>query len=618
MNSLGNEFAFDDNPIIRNNQAIQALDSLPGTLLAPYWPGENGQNLALWRPVATASYGLGWALWDGAPVGFHLVNVVLHGIVTGVVVLVLAELMPVAAAFVAGLFFAVHPVHVEAVANIVGRAEILSALLFLLACLLILRGGERLGAGRGLAVLLFYGLAFLTKESAVTLPGVVFLLDAARRDLTFGTLGPYLQRRGRLYLGFVLVAAAVLGARFLVLGNVARPFPPLGADILEGIPRIWTVAATWPHIVRLFFFPRDLVVDYAPAVIPIALGWNPANIVGVVMVLAILVLSLLMWRRGKVLAPGRTSDRVLGFGVLWFIITLSPTSNFFFLSGILLSERTLYLPSIGFVAVLGWAFLRLRGVRPGLAPVLVASALALLAVRSWIRTPTWRNDLEVFNTLITEHPESGRSQWILGDIYFGAGQRSEALRAYRVAIGLLGGHYSLMTELARKFMGAGYYDAAELLLTYAWKDRPEFGVAPGLLANVYDRQGRFDRVEEVTKLRLAEDSTDAVQYHLLSRALEAQGRFREAAQVRRNAIRHGEGDHWQQWGWLARLELAAGDTAAAQAAMDSARARVQDSEANRELDSLLVAPVGPWRAGQTPDSANISQNPTPGSDSYRK
>lgn len=616
MNSLGNEFAFDDNPIIRENQAIQSLDSLPGTLLAPYWPGENGQNLALWRPVATVSYGLEWALWDGAPVGFHLVNVVLHGIVTGMVVLVLAELMPVAAAFVAGLFFAVHPVHVEAVANIVGRAEVLSALLFLLACLVILRGGERLGTGKGLVVLLLYGLAFLAKESAVTLPGVVFLLDAGRRELTFGTLGPYLRRRGMLYLGFVLVAAAILWARFLILGSVARPFPPLGADILEDIPRIWTVAATWPHIVRLFFFPSDLVVDYGPAVIPIALGWNPANIVGVAMVLAVLVLSLLTWHRGATLAPGRISDRVLGFGVLWFIITLSPTSNFFFLSGILLSERTLYLPSVGFVAVVGWAVLRIRQTRPHLAPVLVASALALLAARSWLRTPTWRNDLEVFNTLITEHPESGRSQWILGDIYFAAGQRREALRAYRVAIGILGGHYSLMTELGRKFMGAGYDDAAELLLTYAWNDRPEFGVAPGLLANIYDRQGRFDRVEEVTKLRLAEDSTDAVQYHLLSRALEAQGRFREAAQVRREAIRHGEGDHWQQWGWLARLELAAGDTLAAQIAMDSARARAQGSRANRDLDSLLAAPVG--RAKEALDSANISQNPTPGSDSYRK
>jgi len=610
-NSLANGFAFDDNPIIRDNLPLHSLKSLPGALAAPYWPGEHGQSLALWRPLATAAYGLEWTLWDGAPVGFHLFNVLLHGAVTALVVLLLAELMPVAGAFVAGLVFAVHPIHVEAVSNVVGRAEVLSAFFFLAACILLLRAGERLKPARLLLVLLLYGLAFLTKESAITLVGIVFLLDASRRELTLGNLGPYLQRRWPLYLGLLGVAGLILWARFLVLGNVARPFPPLGADLLEDVPRIWTVATTWPHIIRLLFFPKALVVDYGPAVIPLAFGWNPGNIVGVVMVLALLTLSLVTWRSGTEMKPGSLSSRALGFGVLWFVVTLSPTSNIFFLSGILLSERTLYLPTVGFVAVMGWVVLRLHRERPRLTPALVAVALVLLGGRSWSRTPTWKNDLEVFNTLIAEHPESGRSQWILGDLYWAAGRRTEALRAYRVAIGILGGHYSLMTELGRTFLGAGYYDAAGVVLTYAWRDRPEFGVAPGLLATVYDRQGRHEEAEHVSRLRLAEDSTDAVQYHLLSRALEAQGRFKEAADARMASIRHGEGDHWEQWGWLARLELAGGDSALAWAALDSARRRVGTPEEFRQLDSLARA----LREGGGPvsllDSAKDLHNPRP-------
>ena len=611
LNSLGNGFAFDDNPIVRDNEAIQSLRTLPGALVAPYWPGEHGQSLALWRPVVTGLYGLEWDLWGGAPVGYHLLNVLLHGAVTVLVVLLLAELLPVAAAFVAGLVFAVHPVHVEAVSNVVGRAEVLSALFFLGAALLIVRGGERLSPGRLLLVLLLYALAFLTKESAVTLLGIVFLLDAARSELTFGTLASYLRRRGLLYLGLLAVAGGILYARFLVLGNVARPFPPLGADILEDVPRIWTVAATWPHIVRLLFFPKALVVDYGPAVIPIAFGWNAANGVGVAMVLAILVLSLLTWRQGERMDPSTLTPRALGFGVLWFVITLSPTSNFFFLSGILLSERTLYLPSVGFAAVVGWAVLRLFRVRPRLTPGVVGVALLLLAARSWVRTPTWKSDLDVFNTLILEHPESGRSQWILGDLLFAAGRRSDALRAYRVAIGILGGHYSLLTEMGRTFMGAGYTDAAELILTYAWRNNPEFGVAPGLLATIYDQQGRYEEAEEVSRMRLAEDSTDAVQYHLLSRALEHQGRFREASEARRASIRHGEGDHWEQWVWLARLELAAGDTAGAWAAVDSARQRVLTPDESRQIDSLALSLGGGGPGLTPPDSANNSQNPRP-------
>lgn len=589
LNSLLNGFAFDDRPIIRENEAIQSLETLPKALVSPYWPGEHGQNLALWRPVVTGLYGLEWALWKGVPVGFHLLNVILHGLVTGVAVLVLAELMPVGAALVAGLIFAVHPIHVEAVSNVVGRAEVLSALFFLLASLVVLRNRERLSVGKLFLILALYALAFLTKESAVTFLGVLFLLDGCRRDLTFGNLAGYLRARAPLYLGLMAVAAGILYARFLILGNVARPFPPLGADILEDIPRIWTVAATWPHIIRLFFYPAALVVDYGPAVIPIALGWNPANVVGLLMVLTILALSLLTWGKGGPMRAGEETPRALAFGVLWFIITLSPTSNFFFLSGILLSERTLYLPSVGFVAVVGWATYRLFHLRPRLTPIALVVILGLLGARSWVRTPTWKTDLDVFNTLINEHPEAGRSQWILGDLYFAAGQQSEALRAYRVAIGILGGHYSLMTELGKTFMGEGYNDAAELLLTFAWRDRPEFGVAPGLLANIYTQQGRHAEAAEVSRIRLAEDSTDAVQYHLLSRALEAQGLYEEAAEARLGSIRHGEGDHWEQWGWLALMEFASGDTLSALQAMDSARARASDPEEIRQIDSFFVA-----------------------------
>ncbi|MGW8267511.1 MAG: tetratricopeptide repeat protein, partial [Longimicrobiales bacterium] len=153
--------------------------------------------------------------------------------------------------------------------------------------------------------------------------------------------------------------------------------------------------------------------------------------------------------------------------------------------------------------------------------------------------------------------------------------------------------------------------AAEVVLTYAWQEHPEYGVAPGLLASIYDRQGRHELAEEVSRIRLAEDPTDAVQYHLLSRALEKQGRFREAAEARRASIQHGEGDHWEQWSWLAGVEMAAGDTAAAWAALDSARSRAETPSENRQIDSIMRT----FREGGSPppsaDSANNLQNPRP-------
>ncbi|NIP96229.1 MAG: hypothetical protein GWO24_23480, partial [Akkermansiaceae bacterium] len=80
-------------------------------------------------------------------------------------------LLPFAGALAGALVFAVHPVHVEAVANVVGRAEVLSSVFYLLSCLLFVRWREGLGVGRTAALCGLYAAAFLTKESAVTLPG---------------------------------------------------------------------------------------------------------------------------------------------------------------------------------------------------------------------------------------------------------------------------------------------------------------------------------------------------------------------------------------------------------------------------------------------------------------
>lgn len=585
-NSLDNGFAYDDVQIIQENSGIQSLETLPEAVMSPYWPGDYGRGLGLWRPLTTGIFGLEWALWGDVPVGFHLVNVLLHAGVTALAVLLLGQILPVAGAFLAGLLFAVHPVHVEAVANVVGMAELLSAFLFLLACLVIQRGGHRLSPGRLLAVLLLYALAFLTKESAITLVGIVLLLDSAGSELRVRDLGSYLRDRWPLYGGMLLVAGVLLLARYRILGSLARPFAPLGADLLEEIPRIWTVAATWPHVFRLLFFPMDLSADYGPAVIPISLGWNPVNALGVVLVLAMLSFAFFTWRQGP-LAPGRVGPRAVGWGIVWFVITISPTSNLAFLSGILLSERTLYLPSVGFATALAWLLIRFHAERPRFASVLVVAVLVLLAARSWTRTPTWYDNMEVFNTLVREHPEAGRSQWILGDAYFQAGRTSEGLRSYRLAIGLIGGHYTLLAEVGRRLVGLGHDRAAELILRHAWEDQPDLGFAPGLLATVYHRQSRWPEAEAAARASLADDPTQSVQHHILSRALAARGCLEEAREARIAAIRSGEGAHWEQWGWLSELELARGDSVAARAAMDSARARSTGPGQSRRIDSFF-------------------------------
>ncbi|HSW31853.1 MAG TPA: hypothetical protein VLH75_20385 [Longimicrobiales bacterium] len=596
-NSLTNELAYDDIHIITENPGIQSLDSLPGALAEPYWPGRYGEQLGLWRPTTTLLLGMQYAVAGENPTLYHAVNVATHALATVLVVLLLAELLSLPAAFAGGLLFAVHPVHVEAVANVIGIAEVLPAALYLLACLVHLRGSGETAWPRALGIGALYALAFGGKESAVTLPGALFLLDAARSRLGFAELPAYLKARWRTYAVLAGVAAALLWTRFQVLGSIAHPFGPLGADILEEIPRVWTLAEVWSHYVRLLVFPLDLSSDYSPNVIPISLGWNAANLVGLVLALAILAGALAAWRRAA-LGPGSESPRAVAFGVVWFLVTISPVSNVLFLTGVLLAERTLYLPSVGFAAAVGWLVVRAARERRRLAWGTLAVAVALMGWRSWERNPTWKDNVTVFGTMIEDYPHSGRAQWVLGDLFFQKGNPQQGLVSYRAAINILGPHYQLITEISKKLIAAEYYDAAERLLLYSWREYPEFSVAPGLLAVIASERGDAVATERYCRAALSLDSDDAVRHHLLAWALAAQERWDEAAEARKGAIDQGEGDYWQQWVSLAYLEAYAGDTLAAEAALDSARVKAVTKSGRRQVDSLGAALLGGGAPGR--------------------
>lgn len=589
-NAPANDFAYDDVPIVLENEAVHDLGRLPEVVSRPYWaPNEAGRELGLWRPLTSGLLAVQWSLWDGAPAGFHVVNVALHAVVTLLVVLVLGQLIPVAGAFLGGMIFALHPVHVEVVANVVGLAELLGATFFLGACFLFLKRRKALGPRAVAGISLLYALSFLSKESGVTLPAVIFLLDAYDEDPDLGSLGPYLRRRWGLYAGMASAAGLVLLGRFRVLGAVADPLPPLGAEILAEIPRIWTAASSWTHYVRLLFFPADLSADYSPAVIKVALGWTPAAVLGVVLALAFLLMARETWRSYEVAGE---SARPVSAGIVWFVITILPVANLLFLSGVILAERTLYLPSVGFCLGAGWALGLLFGRRARPALVLATVAFLLLGGRTWTRTPSWENTATLFGALVAEHPEAGRGQWVLADVYRQQGRPDAALRAYRLAAGNVGGSYQLLIEASRMLMEFERWEEAERLARFAWGREPDRGEAPTLVAVSLSRRGLASEALEPATAAVRADSTNATMHHLRAVVLRQAGRLDEAVEARRAAIREGEGGRWQQWSWLGHLYLERGDTAPALAALDSARARVDDARVVCQIDSLAAVWAG--------------------------
>lgn len=584
-NSLVNGFAYDDARIILDNTELHSLETLPGAVFKPYWHGREGElSLGLWRPTTTLLLGLEYAVAGDKPALYHAINVVGHGLVTLLVVLVLAQLATVPIAFAAGLLFAVHPVHVEAVSNVVGGAEVVATGFFLFALLIHLRGPS--SWPRALAVAALYGLAFGAKEGAVTLPGVIFLVDAARRRLDVRDLSEYVRERWRTYAALAGVAATMLAVRAQILGSVATPEVAPGAGLLLEIPRVWTLAELWAHYVRLMVFPLDLASDYTPGVIPISTGFHALNTIGLVLTLLIFAGALVSWRHPK-MSSKATSARVFGFGVLWFAITVSPVSHIFFVAGVLLGERTLYLPSVGAVAILAWVLVSLVRRRREVGLAAFALVIVLMGWRSWTRTPTWFDDGTVFETLIADYPHSGRAQWLMGDIYMAQGRQSEALRVYREAIPNLGAGASLTTDIGRKLLAAGNVRGAAGLLRQAWQQAPDVASAPALLGVAYSRMGDVERTEQALVAALELQPDNGVSHHLMSWALSQQGRWAEAAAARRRVIELGE-DVWQQWTWLADLQARAGDPDAALRALQSARERASTDEERAQVESFAV------------------------------
>ena len=602
--SLWNGFAYDDLPIIAQNQNLRSLSGLGELLSQPYWPGERGVDFGLWRPTTSFVLSIIWQASGGAAVAFHLANVLLHGAVAALVVRVTAGLLPVTVAGVAGLVFAVHPVHVEAVANGVGIAELLAALLLLLALDLVVRH-DRLTPRETISVLALYVLAFGAKESAIVLPGLVFVVDGVRRRLDIGDAVGWLKDRASLLAGMIGVAVTMLWARTLVLGGIADAMPALGADILPEIPRIFTLGEIWTQTLRLITVPAWLSPDYAPGVIPILTVWTGKALLGVAAVVSLLVLSFVCMRivrraaaspetAGRVFEGRATTAAAVPLGVLWFVTAISPASNALFVTGVLLAERTLYLPSVGAAIVVAGLLVPAVGAAALNPRVRLASASALVLLgliwttRTVTYIPAWRDHASIFQHMIDVVPESGRSQWVMGDARLGTGDVDGAMAHYRVALGLLGPEYAFLTEVARRQIAERRAEAALPFLTRAVDARPDEAAALQLLAVATSQLERWTETEVWARRAAEADPEDATAHHLLSVSLARQERWVEAAEARQTMIALDPGP-WQPWFWLAEVRGRAGDRAGARAAADSVRVRTDAETALRQVDSLATA-----------------------------
>jgi tetratricopeptide (TPR) repeat protein len=465
------------------------------------------------------SFAADWQLSGASTVWLHVTNVLLHALVAALVVFVLAAYVSGNGALAGGIVFALHPVHVEAVANLVGRAELMAACGLLGAVLVARAVRRRRAVGRAswpleIALIACVALALLSKEHAAIALVLLWLDDRARP-----------AEPGRLplrdFVGVALTTAIWLAARYLVergasFANVAPAFIHVGA-----VGRLSTMLPVVFVVIRLMVWPWELSHDYGPRVIDRLEHPTLIGIAGLAVLAALAILAVLLWRRHRPAALG-----ILIAGLAWL-----PTSNLFFPSGIVLSERTLYSVSIGLAllaALAADALMRRAGPRAGLLALAMVSVP--LAVRSWTRGSVWRGSRELRVTGLLTHPEAYAQHQAAAHALWLLGRRDDALREYENASELYPYDPFLQFTIATLALRAGHARQALRHATFAQRLDSDYTVLKESLATTLIKDAR--RVLQARPLDVRAASA-------LAAAYASRGQRDSALGVWRSFARHG-------------------------------------------------------------------------------
>jgi protein O-mannosyl-transferase len=348
----------------------------------------------LYRPVTTASFLFNYvSLGSGTgAAGYHWVNFLLHAFNIWLVYeLALLLFQRAGPAFFAAALWALHPIAVESVTNIVGRADLLAAASVLGGLLLYARSGDRPGTGVLLALFAISAIGIFSKESAAVLIGLMLLWDISFR----------LDGIARRWPAYATVAASLV-ILWLVRQSVfsALPWPQLVyPDNMMQAADFFAARLTALKVIGLDLYllvlPLQLSSDRSYNQIPISGASDPLAWLSLIMIAGLLVCAF--WKRRQY---------PLFFFLTGFLgLTLLPTSNLLFLIKSIMAERFLYLPAVAFALAVAWLAYSLT---PRHASVVLTVIVVLYGMRTYARNLDWKDNLTLALADVSTSPQSFR------------------------------------------------------------------------------------------------------------------------------------------------------------------------------------------------------------------
>jgi len=418
-NTLSNDFAYDDQTQILQNEFIKDLRNAPKAMVTETWfwrvqqdkdpQKQDKPSTPYYRPIFVLYLMLGWHLFGTSAVGWHLINILLHMTVAYFVFAILEKVSrDLRVAAIATALFAVHPLRSESVAWISGVTDLLLAAFLLPSLLLYLRYREQGDRKHLVGALGLFLLAAFTKEPALALP--IFI--GAYEVLIADQESPIrIRLRKALLFGasFFVLAAFYFCVRRYVLGFFFndlsfRSYPR--NQVFLTIPLV-----IWKYI-GLLLWPYNLSLFHEVILVKSALELRfllPAA--------GLVVIAYGLWQL--------RNSTVARFAILWFAINLLPVLNLSaFGQEFLVQERYVYLPSIGFSLLVAMVLVKLpvdrwltmRSRRTAQA-VVVALVALLLTGKTLAQNTVWKDDLRLWSYGVEAAPEQPMSHYILAHKY---------------------------------------------------------------------------------------------------------------------------------------------------------------------------------------------------------
>ena len=419
-NTLTHDYTQDDAIVIYDNMyTTQGIKGIPGLLTKDTFFGffkvEGKSKLVSggrYRPLTPVMFALEWQIFGRAPWIGHLINIILYGLLCMLIyrfILTIslknAGFSPYLFAAICALIYTVHPIHTEVVANIKGRDEIISMLGSVLGLLLCVKACQNKNLKWAILGGICFFLGLMSKENAI-----MFLLLA---PLTFyffvskqkSVIIKYLSPMAVGALVFLLIRSSILGFDFggesselmnnpflKLVGNQYVPF--------SGSEKMATIFFTLGKYIQLLVFPHPLTHDYYPRHIDIMHFTDYRVLLSLVAYLGMAFIAIMTINKNK----------WISYGILFYLISLSIVSNILFPIGTNMSERFLFMPSLGFAIIVGYFISKwfTDSKFTKIILIIFVILISLLGTKTITRNTVWKDDLTLFTTDVNTSKRSAK------------------------------------------------------------------------------------------------------------------------------------------------------------------------------------------------------------------